>query len=240
MDKKNMLIELLDFALDVKTDLENKFTQAEKNAFGTWDTWSLKDTMAHIAHWLDRDLKNIEMEHDNIPVINEGNIEDENKKIYEKWKKKSWSDIGGFCQETYVRAKKLVQSMNENRLLSDLKRADGSTRTIWQTIAGNALSHTISHISHVYRKQGGREVATALEEETAALLYKLDDTPTWRATVQYNLACNYALGGQNTKAISLLKQALHLDSNLIEWSRKDPDLENLRGDSDFAKLYDIK
>ena len=80
MDKKNMLIELLDFALDVKTDLENKFTQAEKNAFGTWDTWSLKDTMAHIAHWLDRDLKNIEMEHDNIPVINEGNIEDENKK----------------------------------------------------------------------------------------------------------------------------------------------------------------
>ena len=237
MDKKSMLINLLDFALDARTNLGNKLTPAEKATFGTWETWSPKDTLAHIAHWLDTDIKNLEMEHGTIPVFDENNLDEENRKIYEKWAKKSWSEIEAFYNETVDRAKKFVQSMNENRLLSSLERADGTKRPIWQSITGRALSHMTSHIAFVYRRLGDLEAATGIEEETATLLHELDDSPAWRATVQYNLACNYALIGQNNRAIALLKEALNLDSNLIEWSKKDPDFDKIRDDAEFAKVY---
>ena len=48
---------------------------------------------------------------------------------------------------------------------------------------------------------------------------------------------NYALIGQNNRAIALLKEALNLDSNLIEWSKKDSDFDKIRDDAEFSKVY---
>ncbi len=45
----------------------------------------------------------------------------------------------------------------------------------------------------------------------------------------YNLACLHALQGELARGLAFLQRAAELEPAVIEWSRKDPDLERLRG-----------
>ncbi len=237
MEKKRVLLKLLDFALTARNDLVARLNSEEKSATGTWKRWSAKDAFAHIAHWLGRDLQNIEKPAGPILLFDENNIDAENRKIYDAWANKSWDEVGRFFSDTYERAKTLVGGMDEKRLHDNLERTDGSKRPIWQSIAGHGLTHVTSHLGLVYRRRTEIKEATALEEKAAKLLRDLDDGPEWRGTIQYNLACHYALVGQKQPAIVLLKEALQLDPKLTEWSKKDPDFDGIRNDPDFAEVY---
>ncbi len=235
MEKKNALLQLLDFSIEMKDDLDRKLTPEAKNAAGTWDIWSAKDGLAHIAHWIEVDLNNMEGAGPAI-VVNEHDLDDANKKIYETWKAKSWDEVDRYYRKAFDRAKKAVESKDTAGLLEEVERGDGSTRPMWQSIAGHGLSHVVSHIDLIYRRRGEADYANALEEKAAELLRNIDDDREWQGTVQYNLACNYALTGSKGRALSLLKEALELNPKLTEWSKKDPDFSGIRGDPAFLKI----
>ena len=65
----------------------------------------------------------------------------------------------------------------------------------------------------------------------------LDDSPRNHSLALYNLACFYATTGQHDRALSSLPEALQLNPDLIEWSKKDADLDSLRNDPAFGDLY---
>ena len=89
-----------------------------------------------------------------------------------------------------------------------------------------------------YDQAHGRpERANLLQEETARLLLSVDSDPQWNGIVRYNLACHYALGGQNQVAIQGLQQALALNPGLREGSQEDPDLASLRHEPAFQAIY---
>jgi tetratricopeptide (TPR) repeat protein len=52
----------------------------------------------------------------------------------------------------------------------------------------------------------------------------------------YNLACLYAIKGEVTQSLAHLKKAVSLDPSARDWARKDTDLENLRGLSEFEAI----
>ena len=52
----------------------------------------------------------------------------------------------------------------------------------------------------------------------------------------YNLACLYALKGDIRRSIDYLKKAILLDENVLEWAKKDRDLNNLRETLEFREL----
>lgn len=52
----------------------------------------------------------------------------------------------------------------------------------------------------------------------------------------YNLACLYAIKGDVTQSLTHLKKAVSLDRSARDWARKDTDLENLRGLSEFEAI----
>ncbi len=52
----------------------------------------------------------------------------------------------------------------------------------------------------------------------------------------YNLACLYAIQGEVTQSLAHLKRAVSLDRSARDWARKDTDLENLRGLSEFEAI----
>jgi hypothetical protein len=68
---------------------------------------------------------------------------------------------------------------------------------------------------------------------TEALLALSD----WRNVARYNLACFYALTGQKKKAMAELRESLQTNPDLIEWSKRDSDLDSLRDDPAFQALY---
>ncbi len=70
-----------------------------------------------------------------------------------------------------------------------------------------------------------------------AELDQLADTPSWLGALYYNAACISARAGAIDKAFGQLETALKLRPDLIEWSKKDPDLVNLRSDDRMQQLY---
>jgi tetratricopeptide (TPR) repeat protein len=52
----------------------------------------------------------------------------------------------------------------------------------------------------------------------------------------YNLACLFAITGITGQSLEYLKKAVSLDSAVIEWAKKDTDLESLRGIDEFENL----
>ena len=52
----------------------------------------------------------------------------------------------------------------------------------------------------------------------------------------YNLACLYALRGKVMKSLENLKKAISVNRLVIEWARKDRDLQNMRGMPEFEEI----
>jgi tetratricopeptide (TPR) repeat protein len=52
----------------------------------------------------------------------------------------------------------------------------------------------------------------------------------------YNLACLHAIQGEVTQSLAHLKKAVSLNHSARDWARKDTDLENLRGLSEFEAI----
>jgi tetratricopeptide (TPR) repeat protein len=52
----------------------------------------------------------------------------------------------------------------------------------------------------------------------------------------YNLACLHAIKGEVTQSLAHLKKAISLNQTARDWARKDADLENLRGLSEFEAI----
>ena len=61
--------------------------------------------------------------------------------------------------------------------------------------------------------------------------------PAWRGTTLYNLACANALAGRREKALALLREGLQLNPGLVAWSKSDPDLVSLHGESEYQAIY---
>lgn len=52
----------------------------------------------------------------------------------------------------------------------------------------------------------------------------------------YNLACLYAIKGDLKQSLNHLKKAVSLDHSVKDWARKDADLANLHGRSEFEEI----
>ncbi len=73
------------------------------------------------------------------------------------------------------------------------------------------------------------DVARGLLEE----LFKLEPESVY---VSYNLACLYALNGDEDKSLHMLEQAIELGFTELGFARHDPDLGSLHGHARFRKL----
>lgn len=85
---------------------------------------------------------------------------------------------------------------------------------------------TISLIG-VLRKLGRKSEADKREKMARELI---------KGETEYNQACFESVSGNFDKAFFLLKVGLEKEQVTKEWARKDPDLENIRGDPRFKEL----
>jgi hypothetical protein len=68
----------------------------------------------------------------------------------------------------------------------------------------------------------------------------IDESPAFgegsRVSALYNLGRFYSRIGHGVKALPYFRQSFELDPRLRELARKDPDLDTVRGDDDYASL----
>jgi tetratricopeptide (TPR) repeat protein len=73
--------------------------------------------------------------------------------------------------------------------------------------------------------------ADAIREGQAAMEASPGDS-----VMLYNGACLYARLGETRRAVDTLRQAIDAGVRNFAWMRADPDLDSLRGDSEYIKL----
>jgi tetratricopeptide (TPR) repeat protein len=214
-----------------------KLSDEEQAVIGTLERWSAKDTVAHIGAWKGRMAQEIAGASRSEWLSTFEDIDQVNAEIFEENRHRSWADVLGDSERAHRSLVETVQAMSDDDLLATQVLPWQERRPLWRLVVGNGYTHPISHLSQYYTDRGEAGYATELQEEAAALLAQLDDSPAWRGVARYNLACHYALSGQHEKAIHELREALRLNPDLTEWSKKDPDLASIRAHPDYLSLY---
>ncbi len=237
MPIKAKLIELMQSAMLEEQAFAASFGESGVTAVGTLERWTAKDLLAHIRAWKENMIEGLDATAHGRPTAWDGDTDATNAQVFEKHCRDSWERVTAGLTETNQRLLETVQMMSDLELMDPGRNPWRNKRPAWVSIAGNSFSHPIVHIAQYAFEQGDAAHGTLLNEMIAERLLAMDDSPAWKGNALYNLACAYALGGQCEKAVANLREALALNPELVEWSRKDPDLEPLHSIPEYEALY---
>ncbi len=236
---KTELLDLIQSAREAHHSFVDSLSENERNASGTFDykDWTAKDVVAHCTFWMRQSHDRMEkVRHGEMPEAGvEGVDEQMNAQNYEQWRDRSWADVLAETEQVFDLLTEDIAPFSDE----DLKKPGyfpQSDRTIFGLYVGNVVTHPQIHCTDYYLLRDDVAQAEIAQEKAAQGFKRLSDSYS-QGVGEYNLACFYARTNRPERALALLPGALQLAPDLIEWSKKDPDLESLHGKPEFAALY---
>jgi tetratricopeptide (TPR) repeat protein len=238
MKIQSRILDLLERAYELEQELVSTLTEEERAVIGKPERWSVKDQIAHCAAWNERLAKNISTALQGVTPSREEDYEQVNQEIFETNRAKVWGEIMDYSKAVNRELIEVVHSIPEISFSEGELLPWQSGRELWKLIIGTSYNHPLTHFSQAYIEKDNMDLALKVQEEMAGALLELDDSPSWLGVSKYNLACFYSLSGQKEKAISGLKESLHLNPELIDWSKQDPDFDPIRKEPEYLAIYD--
>jgi hypothetical protein len=234
---KKELTELLQKGYQAEKEFIATLPEEERNADGTFERWTAKDSVAHNSYWRKHHAENM------LAVLagdspTQAEDDDEiNTEVYSRYKDQSWDEIEALLETSLERMGAALTALRED----DLQRSNFypwlEGRPLWREIVGNIFTHPIIHLSDWHIKRGNPTRAAEMYQEMTGKLTNLDDSPEWQGTIRYNNACSFSLLGDKETAIKELREALKLNPSLTDWSKQDSDFEPIRGEAGYKALY---
>lgn len=233
---KEEVLHLLEQAYNEIARFIDRTDDIERRAAGAQEKWAPKDVVAHIAEWARRTASGVDGNEETF-FSESDDLDQENAAIFEQNQQKSWEELQAALDKAFFALARQVNTRTETDLRDAGRMEWQRGRPLWRLILGNGYVHPLLHLEYAYLARGEPKEALRLAEESSQSLLELDQSPAWQGDVLYNLACTYALLGERAQALVYLTQALHLQPGLVEWSRRDPDLESLHDDPEYQALY---
>lgn len=240
---KTLVLELLREAREQEQTTAASLGTAERQAIGTWEQWSAKDTFSQIAFWkrLQTGKLRTALRGEPLPVWNTSDVVDPlNREHYAQWQQRPWDEIAAEAEGAYEELAAQVRAMTEAELTDD--RPDGGA--LWPETLGNGIWYPYTELIRLARRRGdtageARVVAARIagNERVLAALRASGAGAFPIANHAYNLACYCALAGDSERAITLLGEAFTLRRGLMTLGLRDSDLDSLRGLPAFQALY---
>lgn len=231
--KRDVLLRALTEQAAAEEDLFASASEEDRSATGTYERWSLRDNIAHLAHWR-RSLAALLAERRNGgPGIDEDDTEDlENARVHAEWRDRSWDEVVAAWRAGTDAMVDEVRQWDEDAITGPWDEG----HTVYVRVAGNSLWHPASHLA-TWLQENGR-AAEGLEHyrDTVRRVTSVDDSDGARGTALYNLACFDALGGNKAAALANLAEAFEKRPDLIAYATEDTDLSSLHDDPDFRAL----
>ncbi len=211
----------------------------QQEARGEIDHWAPKDHLAHVAFWDARTLARLKhILGGPAPEALEGHFQETNERVFREHATRPASEIIS-CLETVYEDLLTALDRLPDETLEDRQRFPWTAgRPLWQSLVFTPVYHAIHHVCDVLADQAKIEEARALQEEYAERMAALDPASSWQGTVEYNLACFYALHNLPQTALDCLATAFSQNPDLIDWSKQDPDLDSLRSHPTFQALIE--
>ena len=235
---KKELTELLEKGYQAEKEFMAALSDEDRNADGTFEDWTAKDSVAHNSYWRKRHAEDVlEVLAGKSPTEED---EDEiNAEVYAQYKDQSWDEVDGLLDTSLERMGEALAKLSEDDLQNDEFYPWEQGRPLWRELVVNMYTHPIIHISEWHIKKGNTSRAAELYQEMTGQLTSLDDSPEWQGTIRYNNACSFSLLGDKETAINELREALKLNPGLTEWSQEDPDFEPIWGEAGYKALYEV-
>jgi tetratricopeptide (TPR) repeat protein len=233
-DLKTRLIQLLDLGRSFQQQFLADLDPAVRDANGTWENWAVKDELAHTIAWQLNSLARIAALQHAEPAPDFSDYQSINRSIYDTNRDRTLAEIVAEGDRTYADFRAVIQAASEADLARPLYYSEEKSTTLVSQITGNCLEHPVLHYADYYRRQGDLLRAMQIYEASVAAVA---DWPEQYGLARYNLACFYALNGQEDQAIAALGEALRLRPDLGEWSTQDTDLISLRDRAAYQALY---
>jgi tetratricopeptide (TPR) repeat protein len=247
--------KLLDLLRQGQAELHawlDDLTDAERTTPGTPDHWAPKDTLAHITFWIGAgatrlfDVKRREQPGFEIPGVidshwtgiadSDTGFQRYNDDTFAREHPRPWADVLADWRRASGLLLAGAEAVSEAQLIDTQAFPWLEGRPLWQSPLGNGFEHPLEHLAHFYRERGDLAHAQRLMERQTEGIFTLDPSDESRGGMYYNQGCFWALAGQPDRAIPLLREALTLRPDLVEWSRQDTDLVSLRDLPDFRAI----
>jgi tetratricopeptide (TPR) repeat protein len=234
---KRELTELLQKGHQVEREFIATLADQERNADGTFESWSAKDCIAHNSYWRKHHAEDV------LAVLagktrTQPDDDQINEEVYSRYKDQSWEDVDSLVDTGLKRMGEAIALISEDDLQRDDFYPWEQGVPLWREIVGNIYTHPVIHLAEWHIKRGNPARAAEMYQEMTRQLISLDDGPAWQGTIRYNNACSFSLLGDKETAINELREALKLNPGLTEWSRQDPDFEPIRGEVGYQTLYE--
>ncbi|MGV8026090.1 MAG: ClbS/DfsB family four-helix bundle protein [Anaerolineaceae bacterium] len=231
-EKINKIIEVV--SADQQTLLDS-LSEKEKKEVGSIKRWAFKDVLVHSAFWWNVFLerlqaasqgKEVKKMSEDTNSINDG--------LLEEHKNDSWDVVLNENKRVKQEVLKWLDKLSEEDLTDTEKYEWTRGRALYHQFLGDCW-HDEWHYTRYLAEHNRLDEGVAMQENLVAQLKIL---PEWEYIAIYNLACFYSVSDMKEKAISTLKKALKMNSEMKEWSKEDPDFENIRKDPEYQKIYE--
>jgi len=234
---KNALLDFLELIKSEITAFEKGLTEKQTKEKGSLKKWSAKDILSHLVFWGNHFNSQAEKAKSGEKVPLAGDYFDQvNDGVLIEHMEQPFSEALIELERSFKKSAEILESFSSDELNDKEKFEYLNGRTFIDNALGTLGWHVAHHISDFYVKNDQIEKAIALQEKYTK---KLRDFPAWEANAIYNLACFFTLIGEKEKAIINLETAFIARPDLIEWSKKDNDLDALREDKDFKALFPV-
>jgi tetratricopeptide (TPR) repeat protein len=236
MDKKLRLLDLNAKAYEIEQTFIASLSGEERSELGAFEHWCAKDVIAHNASWRTRMAENLLNAAQGKLTQGVEDYNHENARFYQEHCTKTWEQVLIYANQAYLALGEQVSALSESALEDTELLPWQEGRPLWRLLIGNGYLHPVIHVSEYHRNRGRKQVAAGLLEDSIRQCQDFDDSPSWQGVVHYNLACQYALLGEQQSALKTLRLAFSLYPSLVEYSQTDTDLASLRGLPEYQAL----
>ena len=235
MTIKEKIKKIMGVVANDQQTLLDSLTPQEKEEIGSVERWSFKDVIIHTTYWWNTFLGRLQDSADGKEVKKEPeDINQINVQILEEHCRDSWESVLEENAAARENALRWLDSFSEKELTDSELYEWTHGRALYNQFLGDCW-HDEWHFSRYLAEHGKLEEGVALQENLVAQLKIL---PEWEYIAVYNLACFYSVSGMKAEAITTLKKALKMRPDMKEWSKEDPDFENIRGEAEYKKIYE--
>lgn len=231
------LLSLIERARTAQRAWIADLSDAERDTPGSPEQWSAKDVLAHITFWQEVACARLAAARDGSAPPTFGDFQLVNERIFEERRARPWAQTIGDAEQANATLAEHVRALDAEALTNPQQFAWANGRALLPGIVSNGFWHPLEHVARFYVGRGEPARAADLLEQAVVQEPALGALPDERGKALYNLACFYATTGQPGRALPLLPEALRLQPDLVEWSKQDSDLDELRTLPEFQALY---
>jgi tetratricopeptide (TPR) repeat protein len=199
--------------------------------------WTAKDNLAHLASWRLTAAAELEAVRTGgpAPAVTE-ETEAHNARVYEAERNEPAKAVIEGASRAWDSLFAAVEACSEADLLKP--RVRRPEQPVWQVVPGNTYFHVAQHLDYWHTERGEDEAAEDAARWAHQLACDVFPADRSRGFADYNLGCFYAVRGRAEEAIPYLRRGLALNPVLLDWARKDGDLDPIRSAPAFASLLD--